>query len=625
MNIKNCGPYEYWDDSRGSCVYSGRSTVCEPYNYWDDSVGACVYGGNSGIDCGPNNYWDTMTNSCVYNGTGATCGPNEYWDMKIDACVYDDYYTKIKPTEGNIIYTPIDDNFQGPGGCRNKEECDAYCTDTANMNECIDFSVKEGHMDSEEAEVVRMMAEKNIIQGPGGCQSKEGCDKYCDNPNNTKECVDFAVKVGFMSEDEAERIMKGGPGGCQGKEQCDAYCEDDANRDECNSFIREDDMFRKEGSRMVSPKEIKTVLAKVKEPAKCETEIECKIYCSSADANQELCRIFSSTVIVESKVRSITEFVDEEKIVKILSQEAGPGGNKNIKDINAYCSNPVNDLECQNFISDKKLLDEQTFDDRKEEIKEKRLEKEKMFTERVGARIHKDTDGDGISDYDELNIFYTDPNKGDTDEDGILDGNELIYGKDPLFASIEDQPTATGTTVVSVVKDKIVYEDPKIAGEEKPELLAVAKKINVLETEQNEDGKLKAKKIAFEGTAPANSFVTLYIYSTPIIVTVKTDENGNWNYVLDKELENGNHEIQVAITDNAGKIFAKSSPLPFVKEAEAVGFGEGLLTENVDTELSVFGGKYLYFIALLIVLIIGWALIFTGGKQVKVEEQINNK
>ena len=51
---------------------------------------------------------------------------------------------------------------------------------------------------------------------------------------------------------------------------------------------------------------------------------------------------------------------------------------------------------------------------------------------------------------------------------------------------------------------------------------------------------------------------------------MKTDANGNWTYTLDKELENGEHQVYVAITDNTGKITAKSNPLTFVKTAQAV-------------------------------------------------------
>ena len=42
-----------------------------------------------------------------------------------------------------------------------------------------------------------------------------------------------------------------------------------------------------------------------------------------------------------------------------------------------------------------------------------------------------DTDIDGLSDYDELFIYSTDPLIADTDGDGISDGDEIKLGTDP--------------------------------------------------------------------------------------------------------------------------------------------------------------------------------------------------
>lgn len=44
----------------------------------------------------------------------------------------------------------------------------------------------------------------------------------------------------------------------------------------------------------------------------------------------------------------------------------------------------------------------------------------------------KDSDGDGLSDSDEINIYKTDPYKADTDGDGITDGEEIARGTNPL-------------------------------------------------------------------------------------------------------------------------------------------------------------------------------------------------
>lgn len=47
------------------------------------------------------------------------------------------------------------------------------------------------------------------------------------------------------------------------------------------------------------------------------------------------------------------------------------------------------------------------------------------------ALKHKDTDGDGLSDYDELYVYHTSPYLKDSDSDGIPDGEEVRRGTDP--------------------------------------------------------------------------------------------------------------------------------------------------------------------------------------------------
>ncbi|MDD6825323.1 MAG: hypothetical protein PUE12_04295 [Oscillospiraceae bacterium] len=49
--------------------------------------------------------------------------------------------------------------------------------------------------------------------------------------------------------------------------------------------------------------------------------------------------------------------------------------------------------------------------------------------------LNKDSDSDGINDFDEINKYSTKPNCSDTDEDGISDLGEIKLGTDPLKAS----------------------------------------------------------------------------------------------------------------------------------------------------------------------------------------------
>ena len=55
----------------------------------------------------------------------------------------------------------------------------------------------------------------------------------------------------------------------------------------------------------------------------------------------------------------------------------------------------------------------------------------------------KDSDGDGIEDFDEKNLD-TDPLNSDTDNDGIADGEELKIKTDPLNPDTDEDGTIDG-------------------------------------------------------------------------------------------------------------------------------------------------------------------------------------
>ncbi len=63
------------------------------------------------------------------------------------------------------------------------------------------------------------------------------------------------------------------------------------------------------------------------------------------------------------------------------------------------------------------------------------LGKESGFFEYGDAILNQlaDSDGDGLTDLEEIMIYHTDPNNPDTDGDGLSDGDEVrIYGTNPL-------------------------------------------------------------------------------------------------------------------------------------------------------------------------------------------------
>jgi len=158
-----------------------------------------------------------------------------------------------------------------------------------------------------------------------------------------------------------------------------------------------------------------------------------------------------------------------------------------------------------------------------------------------------DPDNDNLGNNDEYR-FGTNPKSPDTDRDGWVDADEIQNGRDPLSAS-----SATSTDVA-------LYENPKEVGLEMAQIYLVNEVL---------DYDPENQKLELSGRALPNSYVSIYVYSKqPVILTEKTDEAGNWVYVIDKP-EDGRHEVYVVVNDKDGKVTAKSAPLPFVQTAEA--------------------------------------------------------
>ena len=75
------------------------------------------------------------------------------------------------------------------------------------------------------------------------------------------------------------------------------------------------------------------------------------------------------------------------------------------------------------------------------------------------SRTPRDSDGDGLSDFDELTKYNTDPFKEDTDNDGLTDGLEIELGTNPLKRDTDNGGVDDGIEVLRDGTDPTLATD----------------------------------------------------------------------------------------------------------------------------------------------------------------------
>ncbi|MEI6850854.1 MAG: hypothetical protein WCK26_02725 [Candidatus Saccharibacteria bacterium] len=96
--------------------------------------------------------------------------------------------------------------------------------------------------------------------------------------------------------------------------------------------------------------------------------------------------------------------------------------------------------------------------------------------------------------------------------------------------------------------------------------LDVDESISSISSIENVTKKVDSKDettLKIAGKTTPNNTVLLYLFSDPIIITTKSDEEGNWEYTIEDPLEPGKHEIY-AIVDNGDGVYKRSDPTSFL-------------------------------------------------------------
>src|SRR3989344_4910484 len=137
----------------------------------------------------------------------------------------------------------------GPGDSRTEESCINYCEDSSHIVECTDFVAKYNLVPPEELAEMQKIA-KAVKAGaklPGNCNGKAACITYCEDVAHIEECVVFLEKAGLIGPADADFMRKAqgqSPGDCargtknpeEGKKACSAFCAKGENQQVCMDF-----------------------------------------------------------------------------------------------------------------------------------------------------------------------------------------------------------------------------------------------------------------------------------------------------------------------------------------------------------------------------------------------------
>ncbi len=136
-------------------------------------------------------------------------------------------------------FLPLIKSGKTPGACKSKTECDNYCANPDNMRSCLAFAEEQGIIPEEELEMAKKflpLMEKG--ETPGGCRSKDQCEAYCADSSHQDECFSFAEKAGFIGPEEKRMMEVAKKFGCRSQGECEAICRDPQS-EQCQELMRE--------------------------------------------------------------------------------------------------------------------------------------------------------------------------------------------------------------------------------------------------------------------------------------------------------------------------------------------------------------------------------------------------
>ncbi len=172
-------------------------------------------------------------------------------------------------------------------------------------------------------------------------------------------------------------------------------------------------------------------------------------------------------------------------------------------------------------------------------------QKELQLKQSSNNLIARDTDYDGISDYDELINFKTNPSVADTDQDGIIDGVEVINLFDPQNSDVSQNPDPANSLKTQVTQTSVI------------DLLSIEQQII---KDQNKNEKFIYN---VQGKTLPNAHTHIISKNSGIIGITKSNDVGNFSYSLENQPANLPVTVVAALPNNEGKLVVSSNEFTY--------------------------------------------------------------
>ncbi|MBI4993509.1 hypothetical protein HZC33_00915 [Candidatus Wolfebacteria bacterium] len=243
----------------------------------------------------------------------------------------------------------------GPGGCKGKDQCEAFCNDTANIDVCLNFAKNNGLMNENELKEAEKFSKalKEGAQAPGSCKNKNECENYCNNPDHMEECIAFAEKADLIPRGELEeakkalKAIKSGvnpPGNCRGKKECETYCSESSHMEECLAFAEKAGFIPPEEA--IQARKMIPLMQAGKMPGGCRGKNECETYCADESHSNECANFAIEAGLMKP---------EEAEMFKKTGGK-GPGNCKGKDQCEAFCNDSNNQEVCFNFAKEHNLI-----------------------------------------------------------------------------------------------------------------------------------------------------------------------------------------------------------------------------------------------------------------------------